>query len=164
MVMPKKDPEKKTCLQCGSKMTQPRWKNGKLDSTFHERKYCSRSCAGKREEIGTSGGRRRAQKMIAALQCEMCGGTRIPQRHHKDGNPLNNATENLIVLCQDCHKEIHVLNNTWGRGRVRQSVCKICGSVFQPKRNRNNKLCGRVECRKENGHRSAGLRYEKKTE
>lgn len=43
--------------------------------------------------------------------CEECGWSRINpstgtcpvQIHHKDGNRSNNASENLIVLCPNCH-------------------------------------------------------------
>ena len=47
--------------------------------------------------------------------CVACGGTRRLQRHHVDGDPGNNAPENVAVLCQDCHTEAHVANGTWGK-------------------------------------------------
>lgn len=42
-------------------------------------------------------------------KCEICGlsewiGHKIPlELHHKDGDHYNNALENLIVLCPNCH-------------------------------------------------------------
>lgn len=35
-------------------------------------------------------------------RCAICGEDR-PQLHHIDGNPANNASENLIPLCPNCH-------------------------------------------------------------
>ena len=104
-------------------------------------------------------GHKAAQRQIKAKTCEMCGGTKTPQRHHKDGDATNNAKDNLIVLCQKCHTTVHMLNDTWGRGKVKQATCKICGTIFQPKRTRRAKLCGKAECTKENGRRSAALRW-----
>jgi hypothetical protein len=42
-------------------------------------------------------------------KCELCG---YPDKralciHHKDKNPKNNARENLIMLCWNCHAIIH---------------------------------------------------------
>lgn len=30
-----------------------------------------------------------------------------PHFHHKDGNPKNNKSSNLIVLCPNCHSKYH---------------------------------------------------------
>jgi hypothetical protein len=51
-------------------------------------------------------GRQRAQRMFTATRCVACGrsGIRI-ERHHVDGNPLNNDPANVRVLCTRCHME-----------------------------------------------------------
>lgn len=36
--------------------------------------------------------------------CEVCGSTKA-ERHHKDGNPYNNSSENIIFLCRKHHME-----------------------------------------------------------
>jgi hypothetical protein len=37
-------------------------------------------------------------------KCEDCGKDHDLQIHHLDGNPANNALENLMVACYTCHK------------------------------------------------------------
>lgn len=50
-------------------------------------------------------GRGRAEKLIAAGQCIVC--KRPGERHHIDGNTLNNAGENVVLLCRKHHRTIH---------------------------------------------------------
>lgn len=56
-------------------------------------------------------GRHRAQRLFAADTCERCSATASEavkiHRHHKDGNPLNNARENVEILCEPCHIKAH---------------------------------------------------------
>lgn len=57
-------------------------------------------------------GRQRAQKLYPVpLPCKCCGVTaqeaRI-DRHHKDGNTLNNAFDNIEFLCASCHTKQHI--------------------------------------------------------
>jgi len=48
-------------------------------------------------------------KSAADWRCEHCGHTHDPNNgytltiHHLDGDPGNNADENLVALCQRCH-------------------------------------------------------------
>lgn len=39
--------------------------------------------------------------------CQVCGSFEDLRVHHKDKNPLNNKMENLITLCDACHKKLH---------------------------------------------------------
>jgi hypothetical protein len=43
----------------------------------------------------------------ADQRCEHCGSATELEVHHRDLDPTNNVSENLIVLCEDCHQEIH---------------------------------------------------------
>lgn len=58
-------------------------------------------------------GRHRAQRLFAAEVCQACGATENLHRHHKDENPLNNAPENVAILCQDCHAKAHGGKFAW---------------------------------------------------
>lgn len=49
-------------------------------------------------------GRDRARHLYAVRQpCQVCGSS--AERHHIDGNPLNNAPENIAWLCRRHHQE-----------------------------------------------------------
>ena len=41
------------------------------------------------------------------LICHICKSTENMLIHHNDENKLNNATENLTVLCRPCHQRVH---------------------------------------------------------
>jgi len=41
-------------------------------------------------------------------KCAICSKTEGLHIHHKDKNPKNNTSDNLIVLCGVCHKKIHM--------------------------------------------------------
>src|SRR5262247_1289057 len=48
-------------------------------------------------------GRERARRLYPlAVPCERCGNPKS-ERHHCDGNPMNNAVENIERLCGRCH-------------------------------------------------------------
>jgi hypothetical protein len=36
-------------------------------------------------------------------ECERCGGAKRLDRHHKDGNTLNNERDNIAFVCRRCH-------------------------------------------------------------
>lgn len=40
-------------------------------------------------------------------QCEICGDTKKLEVHHKDNNPSNNISENIIKICCRCHNMLH---------------------------------------------------------
>jgi 5-methylcytosine-specific restriction endonuclease McrA len=37
------------------------------------------------------------------MKCKICGYDKSVTVHHIDGNPANNALDNLVVLCWNCH-------------------------------------------------------------
>jgi len=41
--------------------------------------------------------------------CGLCGSTRHVRAHHIDENRRNNNPDNLIMLCQSCHRSVHAL-------------------------------------------------------
>jgi len=108
-------------------------------------------------------GRKQAQRMFRATECNRCGGIQSLQRHHKDGNSLNNAPKNVEILCQPCHTKADMEAGRWGKGKtLTPKPCAICGKKFQPRKNRD-KICKKAECLKELGRRSAELRWSSHT-
>ena len=84
--------------------------------------YCSKSCAAKKNNLyrvrnwtdGKSSYAARARKEYGEV-CNRCGYneyTAILEVHHIDGNRNNNVLENLEVLCPNCHKIRHYVENT----------------------------------------------------
>jgi len=83
-------------------------------------KYCSKTCHGKEIVKGVTykngtengawkgdsasqyAGRARAEKMYEEQPCEVCPNLK-GERHHIDGNTLNNAPENILFVCKSCH-------------------------------------------------------------
>ncbi len=52
-------------------------------------------------------GRKQAARVLQFLDlCVGCGAD-AEERHHKDGNPVNNARENIVPLCGGCHQLAH---------------------------------------------------------
>lgn len=47
-------------------------------------------------------GRALARKLVVLDACEFCG-KRATDRHHRDGNPRNNALSNIVQVCRRCH-------------------------------------------------------------
>lgn len=93
------------CLKCGKSIR---------DKPSESRKYCSRSCyyqslhQAKEANYGWKGnsakvdtGNDRARRWFQKDPCSVCGGN--GEIHHKDGNPLNNAAENIAHLCRKHH-------------------------------------------------------------
>jgi hypothetical protein len=93
--------------------------------------------------------RQRASRRYPLGACESCGDA-ASDRHHKDGNPFNNARENVISLCRKCHMEIDGRLDKL-RERNRQSgvqappkPCAECGTPAKPLR---RGMCGRCSKR-----------------
>ena len=86
-------------------------------------------------------GRKRARKLFDLSLCNKCGKSGI-DRHHKDGNPLNNTPENVEILCRRCHMDadgrIKTLEALWEHNRTKPktppSPCVICRTPYKPLR------------------------------
>lgn len=66
--------------------------NPKLDKSPHWKK----------DSINPKTGRGRAYKMFKLKPCEICKSEKS-ERHHIDGNPLNNVKKNIMFLCRKHH-------------------------------------------------------------
>jgi 5-methylcytosine-specific restriction protein A len=61
----------------------------------------------------------RHRKLRRDPLCAICART-ADVVHHRDGNPRNNASGNLMSLCRECHERLH------GRLRTPHSGPKPC--------------------------------------
>lgn len=61
--------------------------------------------AWKGDAASKSSGRERARNRYPLTPCERCGKPGL-DRHHVDGNTLNNAPANIQILCRRCHMEV----------------------------------------------------------
>lgn len=57
------------------------------------------------DSVSAKAGRLRAKRLYRVTKpCEVCG-TSQAERHHRDGNTLNNAPTNIAFLCRKHHME-----------------------------------------------------------
>ena len=139
----------KKCLYCGKELHQDQRHN----------KYCSIECAIKArtdnkiaawlsgEDNGMKGTNQLSSTIRkyllekAGYKCQKCGWgetnpvtQKVPlDIHHKDGNYMNNAENNLEVLCPNCHSltpNYKVLNSSGRENRMqsRKNYCIDCGA------------------------------------
>jgi hypothetical protein len=90
--------ESKNCLVCGT-----------VFNTFAPHaKFCSKTCSDQWNSgyFGGNGLRVRALERDKHT-CQKCGSTEKLEVHHIDENPDNNVIENLVTLCQICHRSHH---------------------------------------------------------
>ncbi|WAI00620.1 HNH endonuclease [Methanogenium organophilum] len=40
-------------------------------------------------------------------RCRLCGAGKYLHIHHRDGDRTNDAQENLVTLCESCHRRVH---------------------------------------------------------
>ena len=79
-----------SCLTCARprllEAAERRWKPGPVSSN------ASHSRARRRYPVPS--------------ECERCGRSVPIERHHKDGDPVNNERQNIAMLCRRCHMEV----------------------------------------------------------
>lgn len=108
------------CTYCNKEFYRNTYRKSKSRSSLY---FCSRICKdhGQRIENGNKtmwpdhfNTGTRSYRVVAlrtyAHVCMVCGYDKQPEIlevHHKDHNRANNATDNLEVLCPNCHSEHH---------------------------------------------------------
>ena len=108
--------KEKPCVVCGTLMM-----------SSLNKKTCSRACSNKNRAGIKYGQQRPKDKVVSeraikirllkdrGTRCERCGyaRTEILHVHHKDRNHVNNLSENLELICPNCHCEEHYLKGSW---------------------------------------------------
>lgn len=85
-------------------------------------------CPSKGDRLQRKRGHYKAKKLYPLGNCEICG-ARAVDRHHRDGNPENNAPQNIERLCRRCHMVAD--------GRLMDIPplpCVVCGREVRPLR------------------------------
>ena len=81
--------------------------------------------AGDGPDVPINIGRKRARRIFTNIgPCSLCGSARS-ERHHKDGNPLNNAPANIQSVCHACHLLLHSADNSIRNSGERNSHAKL---------------------------------------
>lgn len=79
------------------------------------RRFCSLRCSKmeannpqwKGNDAGAVSGRTRAQhKYLNIGPCQRCGSTKSVERHHINGDTLNNQPDNVEFVCRRCHMKV----------------------------------------------------------
>lgn len=95
------------CDHCGTLIHKTPSKLG-----AHKHHFCSAECMGyffRANNLSTLHAIRDELISQANDQCEICGlaDSQVLVIHHKDCNRNNNARENLLIVCANCHARIH---------------------------------------------------------
>jgi len=73
-------------------------------------RFCSRQCASKvckNKKLTNKNNYRDKIRNKYGNQCAICNSFESLRVHHLDENHRNNTEENLILLCESCHRKIH---------------------------------------------------------
>jgi hypothetical protein len=108
-------------------------------------------------DLATRGaGHQRAQQRFPLGPCERCGRPGR-ERHHRDENTLNNAPENVLVLCRRYHQAIDgrlaafvAAGAPYRRVTQQPKPCATCGRPWKPLRRGECKAC--ADYRGRHGH------------
>jgi len=76
--------------------------------------------AWKGDKASVKAGRSRALRLFPPQPCSVCGKARA-ERHHIDGNTLNNKPGNILFVCRKCHMAKdgrHEQCKRWAKNRV----------------------------------------------
>lgn len=52
--------------------------------------------------------------------CQRCGEAPATDRHHVDGDPLNNVPDNIMLVCRQCHMDV----DGRAHGALKKSHCR----------------------------------------
>lgn len=169
-VPPKADPVK-YCEFCGTQLHRKRFGSRLEDyGVFLRRRFCGRSCASSKTDVGKSAHHWRAQKHKKDA-CEQCGAPENLDVHHKDRDHTNDDPANLATYCESCHLKLHwredrekrLASNPFVQAMAARepSVCVICGAEFASRRQRTqtcSPACKRVLLSRNQPVTSSGIR------
>ena len=99
-----KKPGASRCRRCASKKENSAW-NGKQ----------AQEALASREGLATTARGRALQRDQLKTACEECGTDSRLHLHHINGDPWDGAAENLMTLCEPCHKRWHVRHGHKGK-------------------------------------------------
>lgn len=97
----------------------------------------------KGDAAAVKSGHERARALYPHLgTCEACGLVPAVERHHRDGNTLNNSQSNVALLCDRCHTRLHLLRTHCKRGHPFDDAntyirptgdrrCRACSAAYQ---------------------------------
>ena len=108
MAHPRTVEPEKFCRHCGAELERKRF-GGRLEDlgAYLKRRFCSLSCANTRDRPAHWGTYHWRARKHRRSSCEACGSTEQLHAHHADGQPENNAVENIQTLCVYCHNFLH---------------------------------------------------------
>lgn len=116
----------KFCEHCGKQLVRRRSAGGSLETIrafTNKRRFCDWDCRNvgmlQRPPQSLGAGWYRARRFNAPGPCSVCGALNALDAHHLDGDPRNNALENLARICRSCHVKQH-------RARTK---CTVCGAA-----------------------------------
>ncbi|WP_199224013.1 HNH endonuclease [Paraconexibacter algicola] len=112
-------PATKTCEMCGREYSRSELRSRQSNKHWAARRFCGEACRiasrgverypGAQsanwigDQAGVGAGRKRARTFYPdAPPCEVCGDERS-ERHHVDGDTLNNRPSNIQFLCRKHH-------------------------------------------------------------
>ena len=133
----------KQCETCGGTMIRPRWKNGKLDSTWKKGKYCSSKCYGKanmKANPNLATIRKRDQRSIKTEQCEECGLRPVPMMQQETFQTKNQINKQCLEGVQADLQRHHV-------GRAVKILCQKCHTKEQRSSSRSSPSFSSWRCR-----------------
>jgi hypothetical protein len=99
--------------------------------------------------------RKQSQRIerLSGKSCAQCGSTENLQRHHRTYTETD-----YVILCQECHKNEHVKDGSWGHGLKAMKDCVVCFKPFTPRHSKKHSTCSQ-ECLSELGRRNARKRW-----
>jgi hypothetical protein len=105
----------KFCERCRVPMARKRF-SGRLEDfgVFLRRRFCTTHCSalGMRKLKASLAALRKRYRLLRGTICELCKTSSNLGVHHKNNDPSDNTTTNLMTLCGSCHTRWH-----WQHGK-----------------------------------------------
>lgn len=99
------------CGVCGKLVKR---KKSEISASKSGQVFCSTSCSASRQKGKDNGNYKNGtgsyRRAVEIKKCYFCDYSepKVLIVHHKDGNRKNNEPDNLVVLCRNCHREVHL--------------------------------------------------------